>query len=274
MNDQHPPLQATPSHLHSRSTSSRAVGALLALALLASAALVGSGCASMGGAQGDYDIDQGELATRALPGTREVPHPPDSLAHLQITEKEGKLDFQVAKAYIELLSEWTAGQQGQARSDFRTHATLWSKELSLISLIPERGVQTLSKDLARELVRERTAEYDSLVQIDVYIFAPSRRRLDLGDLQLDTAGQRVYLRDENDDTYRPVRIETSAPLEAYYAGRRSLYGRNAVFFDRYTEDGRDLLDAQELRLYVRPYGYHFTWFFPESKGAMAATEDQ
>lgn len=234
--------------------------------LLAASALLLSGCASLFGSSGDdFSIDQGEIASYALPGTRDVSHPPDSLVHLQIVEKEGRLNFELDKSYREMLLEWTAGLQGGGRYGyFRTHATLWSKELSLASLIPERGVQTLSKDLAREMVRERTAEFDSLLQIDVYLFAPSdRRRLDLGDLQLDTPGKRVYLRDEDGNRYAPRHIDSSAPLEAFHAGQQALYGRNAIFFDRYTEEGKDLLDAEQLRLYVRPFGYYFTWELPQ-----------
>ena len=244
-------------------------------ALLGGILLLLSGCSTFfGSTEDDYSIEQGELATRALPSTRDVPHSPDSLAHLRLVPKNGKLDFQLDGSYKQMLLEWTAGQQHLSRSYFRTHATLWSKELSLASLIPERGVNTLSEDLARKMVRERTAEYDSLLQIDVYVFAPSLRRLDLGALQLDTAGKRVYLRDEDDNQYKPIRIDSDAPLEAFQAGRRTLYGRNAVFFDRYTEEGKDLLDAEQLRLYVRPPGYYFTWTFPNASKAVASTKEQ
>lgn len=235
------------------------------------APLLLAGCASLLGGGDDFDVEQGEIARSALPGTRKVPHSPDSLAHLQIVEKEGKLDFQLDKSYEELLREWSAGEQGGTGSFFRTHATLWSKELSLASLIPERGIQTLSKDLARDMIEERTAEYDSLVQIDVYIFTSSLRRMSLSDLQLDSAGQRVYLRTEDGTRYEPKRIESTAPLETYQAGHQALYGRNAVFFDRYTEDGADLLDTRELRLYVRPGNTYFTWTFPEERGTVVSS---
>lgn len=241
------------------------VGLVAALFFLA-------GCASSGGS-GDYTIDQSEIATYALPSDQEVSHHPDSLAHLQIVEKNGKLDFQHDRSYRDMLLEWSVGQQRFTQSYFRTHATLWSRELSLASLIPERSIDILSKKLARKMIDEREAEYDSVVQIDVYIFAPSLQRLDLGDLQLDVAGKRVYLRDEDDNTYKPVRIDSNAPMEAFHAGRRTLYGRNAVFFRRHTKEGKDLLDAERLRLYVRPAGYYFTWTLPGRQATVASAKE-
>jgi hypothetical protein len=249
----------------------RPVAAALAPVILLAVAL--AGCASSGGT--DYTIEQGEIASRALPSTREVSHDPDSLVHLDIVEKDGQLDFQLDGSYREMLLEWTAGQRGLSqRSYFQTHATLWSRELSLASLMPELGISTLSDELAREKIAERNAEVDSLVQIDVYVFAPSLRRLDLGDLQLDSAGQRVYLRDQEDNQYEPVRIESDAPLEAFHAGHRTLYGRNAVYFDRHSETGDDLFDAEELRLYVRPAGYYFTWTLPSSNAVASSTGER
>jgi hypothetical protein len=249
--------------------------ASLAVAALAAALLLLSGCASVFGssdADDDFDVEQAEIATSALPSTRDVSHHPDSLTHLQLVEKNGRIEFELDGSYRKLLLEWTAGKQ-QRRSYFRTHATLWSKELSLASLIPERGIQGLSKDLARDMIRERTAEYDSLLQIDVYLFAPSKRRVDLRALQLDGPGRRVYLRDGEDRTYEPVRIESTAPMEAFRASRQTLYGRNAVFFERYTDDGRDLLDAEWLRLYART-GFnntYFTWNFLDKSDAVVSS---
>ncbi|PSR00220.1 MAG: hypothetical protein BRD48_01870 [Bacteroidetes bacterium QS_9_68_14] len=243
-------------------------GALLALVLAA-------GCATLFGerAEDDFDVSQGEVATRALPSTRNLAHDPDSLAHLKLVGKDGKIDFQLDKSYRALLTEWSAAQQGGTGAYFRTHAMLWSKELSLASLIPERGVQTLSKDLARDMIEERTADYDSTLQIDVFVFTRSRRRLDLSALQLDSAGQRVYLRDGDNTRYEPVRIVSTAPLEAYQAGRQALYGHNQIFFDRYTEDGTDLLDTEELRLYT-DHAEYFTWTFPERAAPVASPSEQ
>jgi hypothetical protein len=238
-----------------------------AFLLLMPVTLLLAGCASLGGSgeeEEDFDVEQADIATSALPSTQNVSHHPDSLAYLQIVEKDRQIDFQLDGSYADLLKEWTAGRAGRdGRNYFRTHATLWSKELSLASLVPERGIQTLSKDLAREMIEERTASYDSSLQIDVYVFAPSLQRLDLGQLQLGTAGQRVYLRDQDNTRYEPARITSQAPSNAIYIGRETLYVRNMIFFERYAEDGSDLLDAQELRLYVRPDGYYFTWTFPE-----------
>lgn len=256
-----------------RNTFSRLSSTAVRPALLLAAGLLlagaAAGCASSG--ETDFTIEREAIATRSLPSTRDTDHHPDSLADLTLSEENGRLEFELDGSYRDMLLEWSAGQQRLGHSYFRTHATLWSKELSVASLVPEMGVNTLSKDLAREKIAERIAEYDSLLQIDVYVFSPSQRSMDLGDLGLDGAGQRVYLRDADYNQYDPVRIESDVPLEAFQAGRRALYGRNAVFFDRHTETGRDLLDTRELRLYVRPAGYYFTWTFPENAPATSAT---
>lgn len=233
------------------------VAGLLALSLLL---VAGTGCASSGGSSDpDYDVDQGEIASRPLPNTRRATHHPDSLAHLSLVEEDGRIKFEHERSYRNMLIEWTSGVEGApAAAFFQSHATLWSKELSLLSLEPERGVQNLSEDLARKMIAQRTAEYDSLLQIDVYVFARSTRTARIQNLRIDI-GPRVYLEDAEGNTYRPAHIDADAPLEAFYHSRQTLYGRNAVLFDR-LQDGKDLLNTDRLELHVG--NARFIWTFP------------
>lgn len=273
---------------------------LLGAGLAVLSVFLAAGCASSGGSA-DYTVDQAALATYALASAQQMEHGPDSLAHLQVVEKKGKLNFQLRQSYREMTLEWTAGrewlspksapsglsslrgsarlqrtgagpgdarrtgaaerQRGSRHAYFRTYATLWSKELSLASMISGRGIHLLSKDLARKMVRKRMARYDRQLKIDVYVFAPSARRLDLSRLQLDGAGKRIRLRDGQGNAYKPVQIKTSIPLEAYNAGRETVYIRNTLFFRRSPE--KDPLGAEQLHLYVRPTGYRFTWVLPQ-----------
>lgn len=219
--------------------------------------LLATGCA--GGSR--YRADAVEIGRRPLPDTRAVPHAADSLVHVSIIEKENHLAFELERSYERMLRAWSAGRRGGSGRTFRDFATLWSLELSLASLVPGRGIEQLSKDLARKIIRRRKEQYRETVQIDVYRFDEPPYG-SISHLWLDTPGTTVYLEDAQGRRYEPVRIETSnRPLEAFFAGNTALYGRSRIFFARVV-DGRDLLkDVSQLRLVVDQVP-DFAWEFP------------
>lgn len=241
--------------------------------------------AVMGCAGGDsFLFDRSELGRSYLPPVREVSHVPDSIAYLSIEEKENTFEFNLDRSYRQLMRDWSAAWQStgsgaaEARGAYyRTFATLWSLELSLASLIPERGVESLSKDLAQQLIQERREEYEGTVQIDIYRFAQSPYvRNDFSGVQLDRPGIRMILKDDRDNEYRPIQVEAEIPSEAFQGGRNVLYSRNIVYFRRLV-DGRDILeDVHRLQLEVREtspsISYAFTWTFPE--GEPSASREQ
>ncbi len=238
-----------------------------------------AGCAS----SDPYAINAGDVARSYLPNERDVPHAPDSLANLSIVEKEGRLVFKTERSFKEMLRAWSAtwrSVDGSARTgslDYRTYATLWSLEASLMSLQPERGIQGLSKDLARQTIAERRGEFQDQIQIDVYRFAGSPpSRSGLSSLRLGGPGDRVLLEDGEGRTYKPVRIESGIPVETFVSTRSALYARNSLFFKRFVE-GRDLLEAERLRLEIRQSQllginrYYFVWTFPTAPEAGMAS---
>ena len=230
--------------------------------------LLAAGCAG-----GDtYSVDEAEIARGFLPMVRDVPTRPDSLAHLTITENEGRLQFELDRSYEALLRLWSSTWQslsttsGRRQTYHKSYATLWSLELSLAALESEMGVTSLSRDAAERLLRERREEVRNTLQIDIYQFLgspPAVRRL--SDTRLGGAGRTLVLEDDRGNTYRPVRVESGPVREGFGAGRRALYRRNAVLFSRTSAAGDPLEGARTLRLVVRGASnaqYRFTWTFP------------
>lgn len=217
-------------------------------------------------------LNEEQMARGYLPPTRELPHPPDSLVHLTIVEKDNRFAFMLDRSYQEIASAWSASWQpvsggafARDNARFRSFATLWSLELSLASLISERGIEQLSKELARKLIRKRKDQYGKLIRFHVYRFAHSPYAYvnSFTGVQLDTPGTQLLLRDAAGNEYAPVRVEAAIPREAFLAGESVLYARNLVLFERFV-DGKDLLDdIEHLELVVNELrtntSYVFTW---------------
>jgi hypothetical protein len=212
-----------------------------------------------------YSVDEGELSQRFLPVERVVDHHPDSVEALTITEADGKIQYQIDRDFESLTEKWSSSLQnvGTGRNfRSRTYATFWSLELSLMSLQPERGVLSLQKKRAQELIAERRKEYFQAIHIDVYWFVGR------GSNGIITGpGARTELR-VGDSTYRPVRTDYGPLREAFVTGgQTALYRRNSLFFRR-TVDGTDILaDASGMKLRVRRTGsgarQEFAWRWAE-----------
>lgn len=257
----------------SRSSAQFASGA--SVLLWTFAALLVAGCA--GGST--YAINPADIARGYLPTERELPHAPDSLAGFSIEEEDGKVRFALERPYNQMLRDWSATWQslgaGPANRSvtFRSYATLWSLTLSIASLEPEMGVQSLSAAKARELIAERRADYGQTLQIDVYQFIRSPYvRGEISDTQVDGVGRSAYLEDDEGTRYRPSRVEDGIIQEAFGAGtRNALYRRNVLYFPRVV-DGADILEGvRTLRLVVRDTragasDFAYTWSFPLEEG--------
>lgn len=223
-----------------------------------------------------YSVDEGELSQRFLPVERVVDHHPDSVEALTITEADGKIQYQIDRDFESLTEKWSSSLQnvGTGRNfRSRTYATFWSLELSLMSLQPERGVLSLQKKRAQELIAERRKEYFQAIHIDVYWFVGR------GSNGIITGpGARTELR-VGDSTYRPVRTDYGPLREAFVTGgQTALYRRNSLFFRR-TVDGTDILaDASGMKLRVRRTGsgarQEFAWRWAEEGTARGVQESR
>lgn len=211
-----------------------------------------------------YSVDEGRIAERFLPPEQTVSHHPDSLQALTISEGEGKIQYELGRDYESLIQKWSSSflTVGSGPSvSTPTYATLWSLELSLVSLQPERGILTLQKKRARKLIKERRDEYFNTLQIDVYQFVRQG-----GNGIVAGPGSRAEL-EVQDTTYRPVRTDYGPIREAFLGSESALYRRNMLFFPR-SVDGKDILEgAAKIRLEVRRTGTssskRFTWSWEE-----------
>lgn len=215
-----------------------------------------------------YSVNEGQIAQRFLPTERSVNHHPDSLRSLTITEDERKVQYQLKRDYQSLTKKWSCRFQnvGTGRSvRSRTYATFWSLELSLASLQPEMGVQSLRKEKARDLIEKRRKGYYDTIQIDVYWFVERRGQSGI----ISGPNARTELR-VGDKTYRPLRTDHSPLREAFVSGGNTvLYRRNTLHFPR-TVDGTDILEnASGMQLDVRRAGARseeqFAWRWEEDQ---------
>lgn len=200
-----------------------------------------------------YSVNEGQIAQRFLPTERSVDHHPDSLRALTITEDEGKVQYQLQQSYQSLIEKWSCRFQnvGAGRNvRSRTYASFWSLELSLASLQPEMGIQSLQKEKARELIEKRRKGYFDTIQIDVHWFV--ERRGESGIISGPSARTELII---GENTYRPLRTDHGPLREAYVSGGSTiLYRRNTLHFPR-TVDGTDILkDASGMQLEVRRTG--------------------
>lgn len=238
---------------------------------LASVALLVSLLAGCTGSNA-FRVDPERVAYGYVSSEAEPPNHPDSLGALTIVEKENTIDLQLESSYEQLVRAWSStwvSQSAQrtfdARQAYRSYATLWSLDLSIASLAAEEGIETLSKDLARERISQRRQSYRQTLQIDVYRFVGSPPTGGgISSTLVGAPGTTVTLRDGQGNVYRPDRVDNEPPREAILAGDRTFYRRN-IFYFRRDRDGRDLLDdVHQLRLYINesPVGrYYFTWTF-------------
>mgnify|MGYP000016932326 CR=1 FL=1 len=200
-----------------------------------------------------YSVNEGQIAERFLPTERSVDHHPDSVRALTITEKEGKVQYQLQRNYQSLVEKWSCRFQnvGPGRNvRSRTYATFWSLELSLASLQPEMGIQSLRAEKARELMEKRRKGYFDTIQVDVYWFV--ERRGQSGIISGPSARTELIV---GDNTYRPLRTDHGPLREAYVSGGGTiLYRRNTLHFPRTVEETDILKDASGMQLEVRRTG--------------------
>lgn len=242
--------------------------ALPLIGLMAAALLVG---ACSGGSQ-YRSAETGEIAQRFLPTQSRAAHHPDSLDGFSIVENENKLEFRTEETYTTLTQKWSVRPRDFSanRTPLRqlTYATLWSRELSLISLQPEAAVTSLSKPQAKKIIARREEEYKDFLQIDVYWFGPTRGT----NLIVAGPGTTVRLETSKDSTYRPSRTDYGPIREAFVdGGRRALYRRNTFYFDRDGKGSDPLANTTDLTLSLRPSGsssdFRFQWTWADETSA-------
>lgn len=236
------PLPASaPSHLH--------------VSVLAAFFLILGGCA----AGNPYTVDTADLAQRYLPTTRSVDYHPDSLQGFSVTEGDERYKVALEDSYEGLHRKWSCTYQnlGTGRNRrTRSYATFWSKELSLASLEAEVGFSTITKERARQLLKERKQEYTRALQIDLYWFEAE------GNSLLAGPGSRVEL-EIGEERYRPTE-ETHGPLRETFLLQgegRALYRRNTFYFAR-TVNGTDILkgtDGMTLTINRTGRRVRFAW---------------
>lgn len=245
-------------------TSSRAVRRSLLFLVVGAASLLW-GCS--GGET--YSVRPGNLGHRYLPSKRSVSHSPDSLVDVSIEEEEEHVTVDLKRGYESLHRKWSCTYEslsaGRSRPG-RSYATFWSLELSLASLQPEVGLNTLSREQAKKALEDRRGQYRSTIEIDVYWFAGE------GETILTGPGSRAELR-VNGERYRPA-SEGHGPLrEAFLPGSGStaLYRRNTFHFKRNVQKKDILADADEMNLVINRPGsasrVRFVWSWERGKTA-------
>lgn len=232
------------------------------------------GCA---GSRSPFQMNESEIAQRYLPYERAVPHHPDSMKHVRVVEKENTFQIELETSYRQMIERWSSTFQSRTsgsvarRLPYHSYATLWSLDLSIASLQAEVGLSGLTKDLARERLAQRHAEYDSTLQIDIYRYqgSPFVRGGGISETALTGPGHRIVLRDEQGNEYTPIDETSTPPRDSFIQGETVIYRRNTFFFDRVV-DGKDILNnVEELQLWVREsFGddYYFAWSFEDIEG--------
>ncbi len=250
------------------------IGPIRVLALGIGGLLVLMGTLAACTSTGQFSADVERIAYGYIPSEAEPPSHPDSLATLKLVETENQINFQLDRSYERLMRDWSSTWVSQSaqrtynsRQSYRSFATLWSLDLSLVALAAEEGVNTLSKDLAQQRISQRRQEYQQTLQIDLYRFIGSPPTGGgINSTLVGVPSNFVTLRDDQGNEYRPDDVYNEPPREAVITGDRTLYRRNIFFFKR-DVDGRDILDGvRRLRLYINDSmagRYYFTWSFDE-----------
>lgn len=201
-----------------------------------------------GSSSESFNVDEGDIADRYLPTTQRLDHHPDSVMALTITEEDDQLKYESDRSYEALWRKWSSTYQtvgtGRTRQQPLSYATFWGLELSLASLRTE-GAFSLTKDRARDLVRERRKQYQTTIQIDVVWFSSE------GSTDLTGPSARVRLV-AGDEQYQPTKENRSPLREAFLdGGRTDVYRRNIFYFPRIV-DGDDILSGvDEITLDIR-----------------------
>ncbi len=235
-------------------------------------ALVVGGC----GGGSTYSYEQGSLAQRFLPTDRTVEYHPDSLGALSIEKREGQFQFELESNYEALHRKWSCTYQSMGAGRSRrgpSYATLWSLELSLVSLQPEFGISSLSEEQARKRMQERRQKYDSTIQIDVFWFEEDGNSLLAGpgsQVELRIDGERYSTAKESHgplrDTFVPDRAETA------------IFRRNTFYFPRVVDSTDILKDAQRVELRIDRVGsgsgVRFVWSWEDERHSSARLRKQ
>lgn len=243
----------------------------LLLILLVAVYLAGCGSSRYG------SIDPGNIHP---PFTQETLHP-DSMAHLQVVTKDGKIKLKSDRSLQGLRLLWSSsfwdkyGGGYFETVDYRTYATLRSLELSLAEL-KTRGVEGLSEELARKMIAERKETYQNYVVFDVHVFLDERYREAYGQSSLGEAGTSIALVDGQGHEYAPEKIAIGTPRRYFsnaIGAPGAFHRRNTVYFKR-NVDGRDILeDASSLELRVRTSvpsaSLSFNWSFKDQAVAQS-----
>lgn len=216
--------------------------------LIAVSAMV-SGCGLLRGADGRPGAT--EFYNRFLPTTRDIPHPD--------TEDADAGDMSMR----DLRAQWSAnhthryGPRDFAPSGFSSFATLWGRDLAIRSAERQLGVSDLSPDLRDRALSEQQERYEQTVAFDVHMFLPATLAYSVTETDLRLSGVSILLQDDERNQYRPVLVESGLPEEhAMMTTQPPVYYRaNQVYFDRFDDDGRDILEGVEsLRLVIRTSG--------------------
>ncbi|WP_022836246.1 hypothetical protein [Salisaeta longa] len=227
-------------------------------ASLSCALLLLGGCGSSNNA---FQVDPGDMASRFISTESEHDHHPDSLTAVRFIPKEQQLKVEIDPSYSALMRSWSAAPQnvGSGRSNLQyTYATFWSLDLVMGSLVANMGIQSLTKDRARQLIARQRKQYVQTLRIDLYLFGTTT--------VLSNASSFIRL-ETGDGSYRPARVEYGPLREAFVPGANTvLYRQHTYYFTREVK-GQDLLqDTDGVELEIRPSAstaeLRFQWTWP------------
>lgn len=193
-------------------------------------------------------------AIRTLPSERHTGAHPDSLRRLSIVEEEDRVRLELDESYEQVHLAWSSSFRFASPDrdlvQVPTHATLWSKELTLAALEAENEFSLLPRKEGLAMIEKQRKRYRDTLRIDVYWFTGS---FETNITTITGAGARVRLEDGRDNSYRPAEEENDPLREATVFNDQPLLYRRNIFHFRRRVDGQDILkDVDELRLRVTP----------------------
>lgn len=217
----------------------RSVGLLL----LSVVGVVFTGC---GGGASVSSVPSGALANRYIPTVRNVGHHPDSLAAVSLQAQSEGIELAFTSDRDQIHRKWSCKTDLRSRS----YATLWSREVLLASLEFRYGISTLSRGLAKKMLRDHMTDYERNIRVDIFAFTSE------GPTVYTEPSRHVQLR-VNDTTYAPRR-QDYGPLRTPSLPRddAGLYRHNTFHFRRIV-NGKDVLEeAKGLSVEVDGVTYY------------------
>lgn len=238
---------------HPTMNHSTPVARISALAIL-SALIVGltifAGCKGVLETQ-DERQDIGTLAFRSS----KVLPPVDSLGDVRLMlDSKDSTAIETEISYEAAVLRWSVraiGNNSGLRINprpYTTYATFFGKEMRLVQLQRNRGIESLTGDIVVPMIREELDQHKKTFRIDVSLYRRGQgTAIDVG------LNSEAYILIDG-EAYEAREIIYSAGRSLQAARRGALNNEFTILFDRMEEEKDILDDAEEAELIFQPYG--------------------